>query len=135
MTSKSEQTSNFPSERDDAGRFPKGVSGNPAGRPKGSKNRVTMLKLMAEEAVREGSQDKMLQVARLIIEQALDGDRDSQKLVWNSIMSKGVADNNAAAKDSVQITITSTEPPKAATVIDPDEAEEADYADGNETGE
>jgi hypothetical protein len=92
-------------ERDAKGQFPKGVSGNPAGRPKGSKNRVTLLKLMVEEAVREEQGDRMLDVARLIIAQALDGETKSQKLVWDAIMSKGSADDKTQAKERVEINI------------------------------
>ena len=117
------------------GRFLKGVSGNPNGRPKGSKNKVTMLKLMVEEAVREDNADKMLQVANLIVNQALEGDKDSQKLVWASIMSKSAADNSVAGKESVQINISTTDSaPKKAEIIE-NEAEEADYAEDIEDGE
>jgi len=110
------------------GRFLKGISGNPNGRPKGSKNKVTMLKLMVEEAVREDNADKMLQVANLIVNQALEGDKDSQKLVWASIMSKSAADNSVAGKESVQINISTTDSaPKKAEIID---VESEDIQDG-----
>jgi hypothetical protein len=110
------------------GRFLKGISGNPNGRPKGSKNKVTMLKLMVEEAVREDNADKMLQVANLIVNQALEGDKDSQKLVWASIMSKSAADNSVSGKESVQINISTTDSaPKKAEIID---VESEDIQDG-----
>lgn len=91
-------------ERDN-GRFVKGVSGNPNGRPKGSRNKITLMKLMAEEAVREKNAEKMLEVANIIIEQAIDGDKESQKLVWNAIMSKSNLDAEKTAGDKVTITI------------------------------
>lgn len=118
-----------PVVRDDTtGRFLKGVSGNPNGRPKGSKNKVTMLKLMVEEAVREDNADKMLQVANLIVNQALEGDKDSQKLVWASIMSKSAADNTVAGKESVQINISTTDSAsKKAEII---EVDDEDIEDG-----
>ena len=141
MTSTSEQTSKNSTENSDSasqetslvrdnstGRFLKGISGNPNGRPKGSKNKVTMLKLMVEEAVREDNADKMLQVANLIVNQALEGDKDSQKLVWASIMSKSAADNSVAGKESVQINISTTDSAnKKAEIID---VESEDIQDG-----
>jgi len=87
-----------------------------------------MLKLMVEEAVREDNADKMLQVANLIVNQALEGDKDSQKLVWASIMSKSVADNSVAGKESVQINISTTDSAtKKAEIID---VESEDIQDG-----
>lgn len=103
-------------ERDESGRFV--TSGNPKGRPKGSKNRVTLLKLMAEEAVREGGTEKMLEVAELIIEQALSGDSKSQQLVWNAIMSKGSADDKTQAKERVEINIGGITPPEVKQVAE-----------------
>lgn len=91
-------------ERDN-GRFVKGVSGNPNGRPKGSRNKITLMKLMAEEAVRENNAEKMLEVANIVIEQAIKGDKDSQKLVWAAIMSKSNLDAEKTAGDKVTITI------------------------------
>ena len=148
MTSTSEQTSKSSTENSDTtsqetslvrdtstGRFLKGISGNPNGRPKGSKNKVTMLKLMVEEAVREDNADKMLQVANLIVNQALEGDKDSQKLVWASIMSKSAADNTVAGKESVQINISTTDSASKKAEIIENEADEAEYTDEeNEDG-
>lgn len=87
------------------GRFVPGVSGNPNGRPKGSRNKITLMKLMAEEAVRENNADKMLEVCKIIIENAIEGDKDSQKLVWSAVMSKSNLDVEKAQGDKVQITI------------------------------
>ena len=147
MTSTSEQTSKNSIENSDTtsqetnlvrdnstGRFVKGISGNPNGRPKGSKNKVTMLKLMVEEAVREDNADKMLQVANLIVNQALEGDKDSQKLVWASIMSKSAADNSVAGKESVQINISTTDSASKKAEIIENEADEAEYTEGDQDG-
>jgi len=92
-------------ERVEAGKFAPGVSGNPNGRPKGSRNRITLMKLMAEEAVREGNADKMLDVCKTVINQAIEGDKDSQKLVWAAVMSKSNVESDKATGDKVQITI------------------------------
>ena len=66
----------------ETGRFLEGHK--PKGRPKGSKNKVTLLKLMAEEAIRGDNADDMLKVAQLVIAQAMEGDSRSQKLVWDA---------------------------------------------------
>ena len=118
---------NTPVQRpDEATRFPTGVSGNAAGRPKGSKNRVTILKLMAEEAVRSEETDRMLEVARKIIDQALDGDKPSQKLVWDAVMSKGSIDDRSQGQEKVQITISGLPEPSKATIYDSSEAEDGE---------
>lgn len=67
------------------------------GRPKGSKNKITLLKLLVEETVRSEELPRMLQVCREIITDALNGDRDCRKLVWQSIMSKSGVDNQQTA--------------------------------------
>lgn len=70
------------------GTYLKGESGNPAGRPKGSKNQITLAKLALEESLRDVLGPEMAQVAAKVVAQALEGDKSSQKLVWDSIMSK-----------------------------------------------
>ena len=87
------------------GKFVKGVSGNPAGRPKGSKNKITLLKMQAEEALREDNHETMLKVAQLIVAQALEGDRASQKLVWDALVSKGGASDEKDAKSQQRIQV------------------------------
>jgi hypothetical protein len=56
------------SSRPHSGRFAPGVSGNPAGRPTGSRNRGSLI----EAALREGEAE---QLTRLAIDLALAGDR------------------------------------------------------------
>jgi hypothetical protein len=54
-------------ERDEKGRFPPGVSGNPAGKKKGTRNRATRL----DEMLGEGTNAQVLEKA---VEIAMDGD-------------------------------------------------------------
>jgi hypothetical protein len=60
------------------GRFAPGVSGNPAGRPKGSLNKRTLL----EQALREG---EALALARVVIEDGLGGGLVSARTLFNRL--------------------------------------------------
>jgi hypothetical protein len=88
------------------GKFPAGQSGNPGGRPKGSKNKITLLKLMGEEAARNRNMERAQEVIDLIYEQAMEGDKASQKLVWSAHMSPSSTDDKTQAKEKVEINIT-----------------------------
>ncbi|MDJ0764838.1 MAG: DUF5681 domain-containing protein [Myxococcota bacterium] len=114
-----------PPERNALGQFPKGVSGNPAGRPRGAKNRITLLKQSLELAMREQAQPRMHNVMKQALNLAEAGDKDMIKLLLNLHMSRGSADEKEA-KDKFEITINSEAPPhvEQTTVI---EALEADY--------
>lgn len=94
-------------ERTKEGKFLKGQSGNKLGRPKGSKNKITLLKLMAEEAARERNADLAQQVIDGIYRDALEGDRACRKLVWDAHMSKGTHDDRTQATEKTVIQIGS----------------------------
>ena len=96
-------------KRTEKGTFVKGVSGNPDGRPLGSKNRITTLKLMVEQLAREEHQDEAREVIALIFEQAKDGDHQSQKLIWEAHMSKGIQEKDGSGKEKVEININASE--------------------------
>jgi hypothetical protein len=80
------------------------------GRPKGSRNKITLIKLMAEEAVRDRNLDKMLQVCQQIIDDALDGDFNSRKLVWQSVMSKSGTDPSTSSEAAPTIIVRTDAP-------------------------
>ena len=61
------------------GRFKKGQSGNPAGKPKGARNRATM----AAETLLEGEAENL---TRKAIEKALEGDSVALKLCLDRIL-------------------------------------------------
>ena len=87
------------------GRFTKGKSGNPLGRPKGSKNVITLQKLAVEEAFRGSTSEDMAKVLTLIVMQALEGDKASQKLIWDANMSKqNISEDKAVgAKQEIKV--------------------------------
>lgn len=87
------------------GQFIKGVSGNPVGRPKGSKNKVTLLKLSAEEAFRERNQNQIDAVLDEILHAALEGDKSARKMVWDACMSKAQVAEDKAAGGKQSITV------------------------------
>jgi len=80
------------------------------GRPKGSRNKITLIKLMAEEAVRDRNLDRMLKVCEDIIEDALSGDFQCRKLVWQSVMSKSGVDPSTSSESAPTIIIKTDAP-------------------------
>jgi hypothetical protein len=60
-------------ERTAAGQYRKGVSGNPAGRPKGSRNKSTLLREAFEAAKGEGEAAAVAAAAALIRKTVADG--------------------------------------------------------------
>lgn len=120
-------------ERTDLGRFEKGISGNPVGRPKGSKNKITLLKQSMEVALREQASPHMEAVLDKAIELAVEGDRTMIKLLLEQHMSKGVSDD-AKASEKVAILINTGPSPeikevKETTVIDSGESNERQEAE------
>lgn len=91
--------------RNAEGQFIAGTSGNALGRPKGSKNKVTILKLQAEEAFRDRNQDRIDIVLDLILTAALDGDSQARKMVWDACMSKAALAEDKTAGQKQAITV------------------------------
>jgi hypothetical protein len=91
-------------DRTKKGQFPKGTSGNLAGRPKGSKNKMTLLRQSLELQLREEAAPQMSDVLTQAMQLALAGDRSMIKLLLELHMTKGVADEREA-KEKVSITI------------------------------
>lgn len=81
---------------------------------------------MAEEAVRTRNHDKAQEVMDLIYQQALDGHEPSQKLVWQSVMSKGSVDDRTQAQEKVVIQIGSMKQQKSEKGITIDNEEIVD---------
>jgi hypothetical protein len=92
-------------QRTATGTYIEGTSGNPKGRPKGSKNKVTLFKLQAEEAFRERNVERIDIVLDLILTAALDGDKNARKMVWDACMSKAglTEDKNSGQKQSITV--------------------------------
>jgi hypothetical protein len=83
-----------------------GQSGNPLGRPKGSKGRITAQKLAIEEALRDQLNMEMPEILVKAIELAKDGDRAMIKLLVEMTMSKPQATEDAdEGKERVKVTI------------------------------
>lgn len=104
-------------------RWKPGESGNPAGRPKGSKNRVTLIKTDVELTLREFSSKYVPEVLRVAIQKALEGDNDMIKLILGLHMSKPQHhDSEDSGKGTVQILVQNltqpSEKPVKVTAID-----------------
>jgi hypothetical protein len=73
--------------RDAGGMFVPGKSGNPAGRPKGSKNQLVELNRQLELAVRENINPKAVRkLIERIMEMALAGDMKAAKLLLDKVL-------------------------------------------------
>jgi len=83
-----------------------------------SRNRITLLKHLAEESARARNAEKLQEVVDRVIELALIGDTTAMTLVWKSVMTNGAADDKTQAREKVEINITSSAPVRVAETID-----------------
>jgi len=113
------------------GQFVKGQSGNPHGRPKGSKSAITLLKTQLEGELRQRMKKDMHAVVAEVVRQALprdiimrdgngnpiknedgtyktetkDGDREMLKLLFSSWVPKARASEDDSPREKIQIVI------------------------------
>lgn len=77
-----------PVARDDKGRFPKGVSGNPLGRPQGRKNEIVRLKQDLEIAIRQHVKaESVKDIINKMVNKARNGDVAAAKLILDKVLS------------------------------------------------
>lgn len=74
--------------RDEQGKFLEGVSGNPAGRPPGTRNKLITIKQKLEIAVRNGmSADRLGRIIDKMAKMAEDGDVKAARLILDKFIS------------------------------------------------
>ncbi len=80
--------------RDSKGRFPKGTSGNALGRPKGSKNRATVLRERFDVALLDAIEEdgEFIKVLEAMLLKAKQGDVQAAKLILKDIA--GIRDDS-----------------------------------------
>ncbi len=96
--------------RTNLGQFVAGVSGNPKGRPKGSKNRTVLIKQAMEEALTRDVAGALEEIVDKVIELAKGGDKDMIKLILGDILKEvRKSDDVADVGDSGAITVNLTQ--------------------------
>jgi hypothetical protein len=92
-------------DRTDKGQFPVGVSGNPKGRPKGSKNEIVALKQDMELALRQHvDPHKVKRVLEKVLNKAANGNMAAAKLVFDYFLSR-VSDGDESGKEQPSIRV------------------------------
>lgn len=79
MTDNENSTPENAGRKQDKGRFPKGQSGNPAGKPRGARHRYTM----AAQALLDGEAEAL---TRKAVEKALEGDMAALRLCLERVL-------------------------------------------------
>lgn len=85
--------------RDEKGRFPAGVSGNPAGRAKGAKNRITLERLLLEEQLRTALSEKGPEILKKAVKMALDGNDKVMRVLLDKMLATPKGDDSEGAAD------------------------------------
>src|SRR5688572_22434082 len=89
----------LPVVRDEKGRFPAGVSGNPAGRTKGTKNEMTLAQLLLENELREALTKKGPKLMHKAIRMALKGDDKIMRVLLDKMLATPRTDDDGATED------------------------------------
>lgn len=86
-------------------KWAKGQSGNPNGRPKGSRNKITLMKVALEGDLRERLRPQAHDVLQKAIDMALGGDTSMIKLLVDKMIPTSRSVDEEPAKEKVQIFI------------------------------
>lgn len=101
------------------GKFVKGVSGNPLGRPVGSKNRIAHLKQQMEEAVREHLNPKEIKaIVNAMVREAKGGNVQAAKLILDKVMSNASGSEDVGDADNRVVIVIENYTPQHEKVID-----------------
>lgn len=100
--SEAEQTA--PVRCPETGRFL--TSGNPKGRPPGSRNRANLVKEFIEEKLTNELEDEAVQVLHVAIRKAKDGDNAMIKLLLGDMLSTARGPAQVEDEGSGKITVT-----------------------------
>jgi len=115
--------------RSSSGQFVKGVSGNPKGRPKGAKNRITELKEQAELALREAVDPETIKaIFASMAAEALEGNVQAAKLIFDKFVSNAKTESDAG-EDNPEIIIRIKN--LSTSDLEIEEAEIIDHEDTN----
>ncbi|MHC4372175.1 MAG: DUF5681 domain-containing protein [Planctomycetota bacterium] len=115
--------------RNEKGHFVKGYSGNPLGRPKGTRNQITQLRENTELALRDyisspENARKALKALDQLFSQAADGDIQALKLLLDKVLPNvraGADDGGGEKQKPVAIQIVNQTSDKASnpmTIVD-----------------
>jgi hypothetical protein len=93
--------------RTDTGQFPKGVSGNPAGRPPGRKSEIVALKQDLEFAVRSHVDPrKVKKIIDKLVNKAMNGNLQAAKLILDKVLSNaGEVEDEVGVKGGIRIIV------------------------------
>jgi hypothetical protein len=103
-----------------------GQSGNPAGKPKGTKNAITLLKVSLEQYLREEASDHMHDVLMKAIKMAKNGHPGMIKLLLDLHISKAGNHEEATGDDKITININSMGSEKPIIELDKTEVTQQD---------
>lgn len=101
-------------------RFKKGQSGNPAGRPKGSKNRTTLVKQAIEGQLVDELSGESIEILKKAIEMAKKGDQAMIKLIIERVLPlrRATDDDDRHATPAVNIVVNTLTGRDEGTVIE-----------------
>lgn len=93
--------------RAEDGTFLPGKSGNPAGRPQGTKNRIAQMKRDMEAAIREHMDPAVIgPIVQAMVTEALLGNVSAAKLILDKVMSNAkVEEDTGETKRTIKIYI------------------------------